>query len=46
MKVLIKNQNKSNCKLRDTKKKLEQGSIINQTKISKAKVNVLLINSL
>ena len=35
----MKNQDISNAKL-----KLEQGSIINETKISKVKVNVLLIN--
>ena len=45
MEVLIKNQHKNNGKLCDTKKKLEQGSIINDTKISKVKVNVILINS-
>ena len=44
--MLIKNQNKNNGKLCDTKKKLEQGSIINETKIIKVKVNVLLINSI
>ena len=44
--MLIKNENKINGKLYDTKKKIEQGSIINETKISKAKVNVLLINSI
>ena len=32
MEVLIKNQNKNNGRLCDTKKKLEQGSIINETK--------------
>ena len=50
MKVLIKNQNKSNViqrdRLCDTKKKLEQGSIVNETKINKVKVNVPLINSI
>ena len=44
--MLIKNQNKNNGKLCDTKKKLEQGSIINETKIIKVKLNVLLINSI
>ena len=43
---MIKNQNKNNGKLCDTKKKLEQGSIINETKIIKVKVNVLLINNI
>ena len=46
MEVLIKSQNKNNGKLCDTKKKLEQGNIINETKISSVKVNVLLINSI
>ena len=32
MEVLIKNQNKNNGRLCDTKKKLEQGSIINERK--------------
>ena len=45
MEVLIKNQNKGNDKLCDTKR-LEQGSIIDETKISKVKVNVVLINSI
>ena len=44
MEMLIKNQNKSNGRLCDTNKKLEQGSIINETKINKLKVNVPLIN--
>ena len=44
MEMLIKNQNKSNGRLCDTNKKLEQGSIINETKINKVKVNVPLIN--
>ena len=38
MEVLIKNKNKINSRLCDTKKKLE--------KVSKLKVNVLLINSI
>ena len=46
MEVLIKNRNKNNGRLYDSKKKLELGSIINETKISKVKVNVLLINSI
>lgn len=45
MEVFVKNQNENNCKLRDTQKKLEQGSIINETKMSKVKVNFLLINT-
>ena len=45
MEVLIKNQDKNNGKLCKTKKKLEKGGIINETKISKIKVNILLINS-
>ena len=44
--MLIKNQNKNNGKLCDTKKKLEQGGIINDTKIIKVKVNFPLINSI
>ena len=44
MEVLIKNQDKNNGKLCDTNKKLGQESIINEKKISKIKVNVLLIN--
>ena len=46
MEVLIKNQNKSNGRLCDTKKKLEQESIIKETKINKVKVNASLINSM
>ena len=47
MEVLIRNQGKNNSKLCDAKKKLEQGSIINEWKeISKVKVNVLLMNSI
>ena len=46
MEELIKNQDKNNVKLCDIKEKLEQGSIINETKIIKVKVNVLLINSI
>ena len=42
---LIKNQNKNNSKVRDTKK-LEKGSTINETKFTKVKANVLLINSI
>ena len=37
MKALIKNQDKNNGKLCDAKKKIEQVSIINETKISKCK---------
>ena len=44
--MLIKNQNENNGKLYDTKRKLEPGSIIYETKIIKVKVNVLLINSI
>ena len=44
MEVLIKNQNKSNSRLCDTKKKVEQGSIIDKTNIYKVKANVSLIN--
>ena len=42
MEMLIKNQNKSNSRLCDTKKKVEQGSIIDKT--NKVKANVSLIN--
>ena len=44
MKVLFKNENKNDGELCDTKSKLEQGSIINEAKISR--VNVLLINNI
>ena len=37
IKVLIKNQNKNNGRLCDTKKILKQWSIINETKINKVK---------
>ena len=46
IKVLIKNQDKKNGKLCDTKEKLEQESIIKETKMNKVKVNVLPINSI
>ena len=46
MNVLVKNQNKNNGKLCDTKKKLEKGSIINKTKISRVIVNIILINNI
>ena len=46
MEVLIKNQDKNNGKLCETKKKIEQGSIINKAKVNKVRVNVLLINSI
>ena len=44
IKVLIKNQDKKNGKLCDTKEKLEQESIIKETKMNKVKVNILPIN--
>ena len=40
-----KNQNKSKGRLYDAKKKIEQGSIVNEPKINKVKGNVPLINS-
>ena len=46
IKVLIKNQDKKNGKLCDTKEKLEQESIIKETKMNKVKVNILPINSI
>ena len=46
IKVLIKNIDKKNGKLCDTKEKLEQESIINETKMNKVKVNILPINSI
>ena len=46
IKVLIKNQDKKNGKLCDTKEKLEQESIIKETKMNKVKVNTLPINSI
>ena len=46
IKVLIKNQDKKNGKLCDAKKKLEQESIIKETKMNKVKVNILPINSI
>ena len=46
IKVLIKNQDKKNGKLCHTKEKLEQESIIKETKMNKVKVNILPINSI
>ena len=46
MQVMIKNQDKSNGKLHDTRKKTEQESIINETKLSKVKSDALLTNSI
>ena len=46
IKVLIKNQDKKNGKLCDAKEKLEQESIIKETKMNKVKVNILPINSI
>ena len=44
MEGFLKNQNKNINRLCDRKEKIEQGSIINEIKINKVKVNVLLIN--
>ena len=44
MEGFLKNQDKNNGRLCDRKEKIEQGSIINEIKINKVKVNVYLIN--